>query len=169
MKLSNIRVELSLLSLVAVAAIGCKSETNSFAMNDQFQPDNEPRQVHNIFHQQAAIGNREDGQLYAVHFNEGELNSLGRAKLDSMTRPGDARKMHVYLDVPKDSTYGPREAAVISYLSEKGLASNSYNLTAGANPNLSAPAAQSLKGLTRQNKSGAESGSEETATPMGGK
>jgi hypothetical protein len=154
---------------LAALAIGCNTDTHKVGINDQFRPDSEARSVDNIFAQQKAIAAREDGQLYAAHFKDGELNSLGYAKLDAMLTPNEMGLLNVYLNVPKDSLYGPRESAVVAYLANKGYASNAYNITAGYNPNNGTPAAQGLRGLSKQQAAAAEGEGDAPAAAVGAK
>lgn len=150
MKLFDSRTLLVIVTAVLLAA-GC-SEGNKprWSVNDHFRPDDEPRSVQQIFAQQHANGARDDGMLYSVHFTGGELNSLGLQKLNTMLSGPEHGVVNIYLKIPQDSLYAQREASVVAQLSAKGLASNSYTLTPGENPNLGTPAAGGLRGLQKQ-------------------
>ncbi len=170
MKTQNAPINVRILLAVAIATVliaGCKSDRQSTVwINDQFEPDNAPRATHNIFEQQTRIGARQDGTLYASHFTDGELNSLGVQKLDLATAGPERGVVNIYLSIPKDNAYAARESSVIAFLSNKGLASNSYTLNAGDNPGLGTPAVQGLNGLAKQAES---SGGEENSIASGGK
>jgi len=154
MKTLNAPINFRLLLAVTTATVllaGCQQSKRSMqGMNDKFEPDDKPRSVTAIFDQQHRNGARQDGMLYAGHFTDGELNSLGRQKLDMMTSGPERGIVNVYMSVPKDNAYAARESSVIAFLSTKGLASNSYTLTAGDNPGTGAPAVQGLNGLAKQ-------------------
>jgi hypothetical protein len=161
MNLLNTR-NVIVIAAALLLAVGCsKDEKPKLSVNDYFQPDGEQRSVQKIFAQQHANAAREDGTFYAAHFSGGELNSLGLQKLNAMLAGPERGAVNIYLSIPKDNTYGPREASVIAQLSARGLASNSYSITAGDNPNVGAPAAQGLNGLTKQ---AADSGSSSSAS-----
>jgi hypothetical protein len=150
----------TLLNVLAAAAVvfavaGCKSEQKpKLSINDHFVPDDQPRAMHEMFRQQQANAARDDGTLYASHFTGGELNSLGKQKLDVMLVGPERGFVNVYLSVPKDAQYGAREASVIAFMAGKGLASNAFAVTPGENPNLSSPASAGLEGLKKQAESG---------------
>lgn len=161
----NTRILMSL-SFVAAVVIGCENgEKPKLSINDHFAPDTEPRSMHGVFAQQHANGARQDGTLYAHHFTGNELNSLGRQKLELMTSGAERGPVGIYLDIPKDNAYGPRESAVVAFVSTKGLASDAYSITAGPNPNLSTPAVQGLNGLAKQQESSADASPEATGMP----
>lgn len=162
----NTRILMSL-SFVAAVVIGCESENKpKLSVNDHFEADTAPRSVQGLFAQQQANGARQDGTLYAHHFTGNELNSLGRQKLELMTSGAERGPVAIYLDLAKDNTYGARESAVVAFVSSKGLASDAYSITPGANPNLGTPAVQGLNGLSKQQDAGA-SGASGSAAPAG--
>src|SRR5687768_13454112 len=84
------------------AGAGCNNKHDA-AQNAIFKPDGEER-VSAFTDVQAANGARNDAMLYAHHFDGGQLNSLGRAKvlliLDDPTTASaagdktDARTVH---------------------------------------------------------------------------
>jgi hypothetical protein len=160
----NNRIRLSIVAFAAVIAAGCANEKPKLSINDHFMPDNQPRAEQTIFAQQTANGARADGTLYSHHFTAGELNSLGRQKLESMTRGRELGMINIYLDVAKDDAYNSRESAVIAYLSHKGLASTNYAITQGANPALGSPVAPGLKGLAKQSAESATGGASSGST-----
>lgn len=150
MSLFNLRTSF-VIATVVLLAWGCSKDNKpKWSVNDHFRPDDEPRSVQQIFAQQHANGAREDGMLYSVHFTGGELNSLGLQKLNAILNGSQHGPVNIYLNIPKDSLYAQCEASVVAQLSARGLASNSYTLTPGENPNLSKPAAGGLRGLQKQ-------------------
>jgi hypothetical protein len=169
MKLYTARIVLSLSVLSAAVIGGCKDSGTAVLTNDQFRPDDEPRNLDMIFAQQTANGAREDGTLYTQHFTHGKLNSLGYAKLSKLTH-GDADtgggkpKLSIYLDVPKGDTYAAAQDSVIKALANAGIADDGYSITAGANPNLSNPAVQGLAGLAKQSSVAGEEGGSESGS-----
>lgn len=161
MTIRTIRIHVSVLAFAAAVVIGCTSESETkpkWSVNDNFQADNEPRAFDAYYNQQVANGARNDGTLYADHFTGSNLNSLGKQKLDAMHYGPEAGKVAVYLNVPKDADYASRESSVVTFLSNKGLASNAFEITPGANPTGGTPAVQGLKGLTKQSGESAASG-----------
>jgi len=147
-------------------AVGCsKQEKPKWSVNDHFRPDDEPRSVDAIWRQQTANAARADGTLYTQHFTGASLNSLGKQKINSAFYGPDAGKVALFIDVPKDAEYGPREQSVVDYLTEKKLAGEAYSVTAGPNPTGGTPAGQGLKGLTNQGGAGAAP----AAAPAAGK
>ena len=143
-------------SIVIFAAgilAGCEGSPPPFqSINDQFKADDEPRAMDGLYKEQTAIAARQDGTLYPQHFTDGQLNSLGYSKLAAMTYGPEAGKLAIYLDIPNDTTYASCESSVTTYLTQRGLASNGYMVTAGPNPNVGSPAALGLAGLAKQEK-----------------
>ena len=87
-------------ALLALAGAGCNNK-NEAAQNAIFKPDGQER-VSAFADVQAANGARNDAMLYAHHFDGGQLNSLGRAKvllmLDDAPAAGDraeSRTVHL--------------------------------------------------------------------------
>lgn len=150
----NLRIPVSILAFALTAAVvGCKSESKpKWSINDDFQPDNQPRHLDGYYNQQVANGARQDGTLYAHHFTGGELNALGQQKLDAMLYGPDVGKLAIYLSIEKDAQYASRESSVVTFLANKGLASNTFEITPGANPAASAPAVHGLVGLEKQSR-----------------
>ncbi len=158
MTFDTIRIHVSVLAFAAAIVIGCNGQSKpKWSINDSFQADNEPRAIDAYHNQQTANGARADGTLYAGHFTGGNLNSLGQQKLSAMLYGPERGKVSIYLDVPKDADYASRESSVVTFLSNKGMASNAFEVTPGANPNGGTPAVQGLKGLAKQ--SGGDAGS----------
>jgi len=168
MNMHTARKTFSIAIFAAALMVGCDNNVKPFqAMNDGFAPDDQPRAMDAMYAQQTANGARQDGTLYPMHFTDGQLNSLGYRKLASMVYGPENGKLAVYLDVPNDAGYAACETSVTTYLTQKGLASNAYSITAGANPNGGTPAVQGLNGLDQQQKSGGTDNSASSA--MSGK
>ncbi len=168
MNLLNTR-NIIVIATALMLAAGCSKDNQpKWSVNDHFRPDTEERSVQKIFAQQHANGARQDGMFYDAHFNGSELNSLGIQKLNAMLVGAERGPVNIYLSIPKDNTYGPRESSVIAQLSARGLASNSYTITAGDNPGVGAPAAQGLNGLAKQQASGEEGESSSASAGMMG-
>lgn len=169
MKLLDIRTLLVIATAVLLAAGCSKDRQPKWSVNDHFRPDDEPRSVQQIFAQQHANGAREDGMLYSMHFSGTELNSLGLQKLNAMLSGPERGMVTIYLNIPRDNLYAQREASVVAQLSARGLASNSYTLTPGENPNLGAPAASGLRGLQKHSTASEGDTSSASAGLMGTK
>jgi hypothetical protein len=132
----------------AVALLGgCKSEPVSESHRDamEFNKAYEVSDVTRLADTQIALGARTDATLRPYHFNEAELNSLGREKINLMLREtGDdtTGKLVVYVDVPatgegdaEKQLVKARQNAVSTYLVTSGRAEDSFRLEAGFNPN----------------------------------
>ena len=144
----------SLSILVASAGLfGCKNANDAdypaVGANGNFRPDDEPRALDDILAAQSANGAREDGTLYPAHFTDGKLNSLGYQKLSAMAYGPETGKLAIYLNVPKGEQYAACEDSVTKALNRGGYQGDRFTITAGGNPNVSAPAAQGLAGLGR--------------------
>ena len=137
------------LPAVAVAAMlgGCrKSEPLADGERDamEFNGACDVSAVSRIADTQTAIGARTDATLRPYHFNDAELNSLGRQKIDYMLKEtGDdsTGKLVVYVDIPtgegdaEKELVKARQGVVSKYLVSVGRAEDSFRLEAGFNPN----------------------------------
>ena len=141
-------VSLSMLT-AAAAVFGCKNAADypPIGANDPFRPDDEPRALDGMLAQQGANGAREDGTLYAAHFTDGKLNSLGYQKLSAMAYGPETGKLAIYLDMPKGDQFDACQDSVSKALARGGYQAEQYTITAGSNPTASAPAAQGLSSL----------------------
>ena len=164
MNMHTTRKTFSIVIFAAGILVGCEGQSKpALSVNDVFVPDDQPRSLDALYAQQTANGAREDGTLYPQHFTDGQLNSLGYRKLAAMLYGPETGKLAVYLDVPSDAGYAACESSVTTYLTQKGLASNAFTITAGANPNTGAPAAPGLAALAKQSKSGGAAGDSASA------
>ena len=135
-------------ALLAVA--GCHNEQNTDATFGQFAADGQERAVDRFGQVQSAAAARADATLNGYHFDNGrDLNSLGRAKLDGMTRADVAPPLVIYLDLPRGSENGHHEQAIRTYLADHGLADDKVEVRDGPNPNYTRPAKDGLRGLKR--------------------
>ena len=114
---------------------------------DEFRPNEEARAIQNIEAVQAARGARQDAMLYSAHFDGGQLNGLGRQKLDLMLQDeATAPPVVVYLDVPQE-TLEPARRSVTGCLRGRGLSETQVALRDGPNPSSHAPATDALAAL----------------------
>ena len=148
------RLALGLSTFAVAALMGCKGSGTTPFINDQFQADDAPRSVDLIMAQQNANGAREDGTLYGHHFTNGKLNSLGYAKLSKVAHgEADSGKLAIYIDLKGDA-YAVASDNVRDTLTNAGYASETFTITAGANPGVGASADKSLKALDKQSGNG---------------
>lgn len=116
---------------------------------EEFLGVDEESAVTRLANEQVAAGARSDLTLRAYHFDEGELNSLGKEKLDFIFANGENKggDKVVYIDASTgDDAAGKKLAqarhdAVKDYLLSTGLAENSFRLESGYNPNNTSAAA----------------------------
>ena len=139
-------------SMIAAAFIpGCARPQDPM---DRFFAAEGREQVTPVFEAQAARGARHDGTLYAHHFDGGNLNSLGRDKLDLMLRDaGQELPLVVHLDLrDADALTGDRRAAAREHLELSGLKDDQFRFEAGANPATLHPASPAITGLNRMDE-----------------
>jgi hypothetical protein len=105
------------------AGAGCNNSKQEAAQNAIFKPEGQER-VSAFADVQAANGARNDAMLYAHHFDGGQLNSLGRAKvllmLDDPTTASagdrtDPRTVHL-VDAGEGELLAQRKQSVELYL-----------------------------------------------------
>jgi len=129
--------------LLIVAGCGDRKPTTEESYLNPFVPDGSPRRVTAIENAQVAVGSREDGMLYAWHFDGKELNSLGREKLASIVEADSNEPIAIYLDVKSD-TFASRKASVVAYMQDSGIADSHMKVTEGINPSTLTPVADGL-------------------------
>ena len=133
-------------ALGVVAAAGC-SQGNHPVAGESFRPEGEVRSVHQFADAQAAAGARADATLRAVHFDRGDLNSLGQEKLDLMLGDDDAcTPLVVRIDVADDAMADARRDAVRVYLKDRGVSDDQVKLETGPNTKYTFGAKGSLAG-----------------------
>jgi hypothetical protein len=141
--------------------VGCNDKAS---MTEFFGPEDQTRRVHQAMNSQANCGAREDAMLYAAHFTDGKLNSLGAAKLARLVPDEADAVVHLYLDVPDNELATSRKEAVVTYLHACGVDDARLKLAIGPNPNLNTPAAPGLSSLSKTDTGSVTGGQGEAAT-----
>jgi hypothetical protein len=163
------------LGWVAAAAMivltaGCHHDHSQAVLlhGEDFPGDNDSRSVWEIRSAQAAAGARQDATLYAVHFDEAGLNSLGQQKLDLMLADEQpSQPLVVYLDLPGDATAQKEHQSVADFLKSRGLEDSQIALKDGPNPRTGSSAADAVATLhALQAGPGAQSGTPGSSTPV---
>lgn len=170
----------ALAAAAVVALAGCQGDRNGADVaGEGFPADHEVRAVDRFADVQSAAAARKDGTLNAYHFAGQELNSLGREKLDRMTRHDAAQPLVVYIDLPRAAAQsGGHADAVRAYLADHGVADDKVEIRNGPNLEYSRPAKDGLRGLKRleeeannpaeeSDAGGYTGGSPETPAPTG--
>jgi hypothetical protein len=149
----------ALAALAVLGAAGCRQ--NGDAPRDdagvthhgeKFPADGEVRPIDRFIRAQSAAAARTDSALFAHHFDAaGDLNSLGRRKLDLMLEDDAAPPLVVYLDLARPGA-DPAPAdrcgdAVRAYLADRGLGGLQLEVRTGHNPADTHPARDGLRGL----------------------
>lgn len=150
----NNTTKLALLIAVGVILVGCNSsdpaDKEKPLWEDPFFPRDDitpPSKV--MFDRQVANGAAADAMLFDIHFDGGELNSLGKQKLDLMVK-GKRGNMatKVYLNMPKDGEFSTaRQTAVEKAFETAGIAKEQYAITFGPNPGVLMPADAGIRAL----------------------
>src|SRR5947209_12376465 len=93
-----------LLAMALMVGAGCHHDNPPAADRaDAFASEPTVPPARQVVTAQAATGARDDATLRPMHFDGGQLNSLGRQKLDLITQGEDAsQQIVVYLDLPPD-------------------------------------------------------------------
>lgn len=114
--------------LVVLGAGGCKSDAQDKQASDKriqekqeadiFSQDRSGARVTRFIDVQAANGARNDAMLYPAHFDGGQLNSLGEAKLTMMLQDAESSQPQtVYLvNCGEGDLLAQRKAAAEAYL-----------------------------------------------------
>lgn len=153
--------KLKWLGMLAAAALvvltaGCRhneaQSSNVIIHGEDFPGDNDSRAIWQIRNAQAAAGARQDATLYAVHFDQGGLNSLGQQKLDLMlSDEQSAEPVVIYLDLRSDSASDKDRQAVIAFLKDRGLQDSQIALKDGPNPHAAHSASDAVNQLNALN------------------
>jgi hypothetical protein len=149
---------------VAAALGGC-------ATNNENEGIVEAQQVRNICDAQAASGARADATMYPCHFDGGNLNSLGTAKLDDILADDDqAKPLTIYLDLPaNDNGEATHRDAIAQYVTTKGFAAADLRFEQGPNPATLHSAADRAAQLRKlDNPQGNQAGGDSGAGNAGG-
>jgi hypothetical protein len=137
------------LSFIGVLlAAGCAEHTKpdpEFAAEGTIRPHQRMADI------QRANGARGDGNLYAAHFTDDALNSLGRAKLDVMMRDVESvRPLTVHMaSAPSRDALMRRIESVTAYLKDNGLTEQQMNFMSGPNGESFHPVAPELNNLRK--------------------
>lgn len=176
MKMEQAMQKLKWIGLVAAAALvvltaGCHhddSQNSTVLLHGEVIPEHDSSEVWQIRGAQAAAGARQDATLYAVHFDEAGLNSLGQQKLDLMLADEQpAEPLIVYLDLPADAAAEQDRASVLAFLKDRGLQDSQIALKDGPNPHTANSAADAVANLhALQTGSSAQSGTPGSSIPV---
>ena len=136
---------------VVVVLAGCQQDEGQAAKQhgEVFPGPYETRTPAKFADAHSAAGARTDSTLRSYHFDKGELNSLGREKLDLMVKDDDAcDPLVVYLDARGASNLrGQWQDAVAEHLTSRGLTDDQISFKSGANLSDTTPSAPALRGL----------------------
>jgi hypothetical protein len=166
------RVAMNVAVLATLLAAGCQGEHTD--PNYEFPDAGKMRSYQQMANVQRSAGARADGNLYAYHFTDDALNSLGRAKVDAMIRNDESvRPVTIYLASSAENTANMRRIESVSaYLKDNGLAESQMRFETGANAATYHAAAPDLANLSKTDSgqaSGADGASaEEPAMPTSG-
>lgn len=134
--------------LTIALAAGCQNQPPADVVEhgEDFTPNDTVRSSLDFVDAEAANAARLDATLRSYHFDSGQLNSLGQARLDSMLRNGNLpTPLVVYLDLhEEEATTAKSEQAVIAYLKDRGLTDDQIKLKSGPNPDVNCPVAPLL-------------------------
>ena len=115
---------------LAGLAGGCR---DTGPKNQEFFVQHDACAVTTALDRQIASGARYDGMLREQHFNDRQVNTLGREKLDRiLAAPG---LVNVYLPGPADeATVAARRESILAYARDRGRAEGEVVVNAGLNP-----------------------------------
>ncbi len=127
---------------------GCaehREPTTEFPEEGSFRPHQRMADI------QRANGARADGNLYAVHFTDDALNSLGRSKLDAMLRDEESiRPLTVHMaSTPDRAALLRRIESVTAYLKDNGLPDQQMKFVSDLNDASYHPSAPALANLRK--------------------
>jgi hypothetical protein len=134
-------------ALAVATCGGCQHRQESRVNGGDFRPEGETRSVQRFAEVQMAAGARTDATLRTYEFDCGDLNSLGRQKIDLLLKDDNAcSPLVVYLDVKQDENYAARQESVTAYLKDRGLTASQVKLVAGPNTTNLSPTGPALRG-----------------------
>ncbi len=134
-------------ALTVLLTAGCQSnDKKPKTLHGEDFPDERDLTVSRFEEVQAATAARKDATLRAPEFDAGELNSLGRSKLDLMLKDDDAcAPLAVYVDAGRNSDLSDRrEKSVRTFLKDRGLTESQIKIDSGPNPYNAMPAAPAM-------------------------
>ena len=163
MTTTSTNVKLTTLALLGVALLtGCAKDGAKKHVNngEDFPAAGQPRSIDRIANAQIAAGARADATLYGHHFDQGELNSLGKQKLRNLLRDDDAcEPLVLYFDTPgvkaDDDLGKSRRETVKAFLVDEGLLESQVQFKQGHNPATGGPASAGLEALSGNGGAGA--------------
>ena len=157
------RHTLTLLTLLPLASFGCNSEPTAQA--DFFDCENQPRQTTLVLDAQSARGARADATLHPAHFDGDALNSLGRDKLDRMTRDNDSGFPLTLYVAADGEAFTAREQSARQHLLDAGLRPDQLRIVQGVNPNTYHAVAPGLARMSKTESGESQNPSEATSAP----
>ncbi len=159
------KVTYVLAGALIVFSTGCKHTKEE---QSKFFPDQKKSTVREYVSVQAANGAREDGTLYARHFDNGSLNRLGKQKLSLMLgHDSSARPLTIYLvNVGQGDVLEKRKQAIRDFLKDGLRPDEKVEFVLGANPTTVHPAADSMSRLSKTESGTAAEGGAQTDQPL---
>ena len=161
----KLAMKLTFLATLATLATawGCAEHTDP---NYEFPDAGKVRSYQRVAEIQRSQGSREDANLYAAHFTDDALNSLGRAKVDSMIRNDEAvRPVTIHLagaGGADNAATMRRIQSITAYLKDNGIPESQMRFETGANAATYHPSAPELANLSKT-----DTGDAGTAAPIG--
>jgi hypothetical protein len=157
-------MKIAIQTLVMTAAVlvltGCAKEKQP-PHSGHFLEEGADRRYNQFSKAQAAVGSREDGMLYAWHFDGKDLSPLGREKLNYIVEADTLDTLTVYLDVKQD-TFADRRKSVEAYMLDKGLAASHVKIVDGINEGTLNPVADNIGHYAKT-----DTGTTDTSTKSG--
>lgn len=151
------------IACVVLVTAGC-------AKNDPFFPEaSNDRPATDMVDAQIAAAAARSGNLYNSHFDDAELNALGRQQLDAIARgtaPSDPVIVRFAAGTGQDLSVR-RMQAVAGYLMEKGLPDERIVFADRFDDSMYSPAAVGLANLPKTNTGSADGGGAETPQQYG--
>jgi hypothetical protein len=148
----------AVLTFALLSLASCQEKSLDPTLEGYFPEDSgEIRKPVQFADAMAASGARADAMLYAHHFDGAKLNSLGEQKLSLMLKDDDSpTPMTVYLNLKeKDAVSKQRQASVVTFLKDQGLADAQIEVIYGDNPASRSPAAMHISNLGKTDSSDA--------------
>jgi hypothetical protein len=145
-------------AVLMIPGIGCNSTDYD---KNAFDFDPERSRTRAVLDAQYAKGAADDGSLSAYHFEGGNLNGLGRDKLDRMLASGRPHaQLVVHIDVPAAAgeTHEPLVQAVRDYLTASGVDVSDEMVVLGPS-GVRNPSTDALAGVHRLHKDQGAAGS----------
>jgi hypothetical protein len=133
--------------LVATLLMGCHSSEKT-ANEEFFTPTSDKAELDAFYDRQVAAETYADPSLYAVHFTGDNLNSLGKAKLDSLLASCERPALvEIYLTGSPDTP--EHHQAITKYLASHGCKADQFAFVTDPNPNSYTLARRSIADLDK--------------------